>query len=690
MPHTQSPQGGDNNNIPHSETQKPQGERSVSHFDKRRTNTHSGHGKSPVSHTNEGHKPHHHNPKPGEYNARPEGHKKPHHSGTGLPPKKFFGSMRQNQSNEGILPGASYLFPANRRNKKAFPFSTPQQAIRKKHSIIELRPKPIEKDTLRIVPFGGMEQVGLNCIGFEYGNEIIIVDMGLQFSDQYQYGISSSVADLTYVHGKKIVAVLITHGHIDHIGGIPYVMRQLGKDVPLYATPMAYELIKMKQSEIDYQLTNMREYTRNKSVVLSDNFTVTPFTVDHSIPDSIGLCIDTPVGRFIHTGDWKFDKNPLPHRPSTDYALLENFGDRGVRALLSDSTNAHLPGSSISESEVVESIDEIFAGAKARVITATFSSIIDRVILLITTSEKFGRKVVLLGRGMNNYMDIALKLGYARPNPGTLITMAEADKLPDDQVTICCTGAQGERYAALMRIATGESYDTSLKPTDTIVFSSSVIPGNERSVQGLFDIIMAQGPKIRQYKESRIHAGGHAQAEDTKRMISLIRPEVYVPIYGFPFMLHGNAQNAYELGYDENHVLIGKNGQMMEFTKDSYKLTNMYAPHRLVTVDGNMIGYTKEDVLHDRFQLSTGGAMVVSIAKKGGEYLYQFDNVGLPKIGEFPHLEKRLIQLLDTILNGDITKFQDVEALKKHIAKKIGDTVFDELAKEPLVMVLAH
>jgi hypothetical protein len=175
-----------------------------------------------------------------------------------------------------------------------------------------------------------------------------------------------------------------------------------------------------------------------------------------------------------------------------------------------------------------------------------------------------------------------------------------------------------------------------------------------------------------------------------KKMISLIRPEVYVPIYGFPFMLHGNAKNAYDLGYDENHVLIGKNGQIFEFTADSFKLTNMYAPHRLVTVDGNMIGYSKEDTLHDRFQLSTGGAMVVSIAKKAGEYLYQFDNVGIPKMSEFPHLEKKLVQLLDTILAGDISKFRDVEALKKHIAKKIGDTVFDEIAKEPLVMVLAH
>lgn len=390
------------------------------------------------------------------------------------------------------MPGSSYLFPANKRNRKSFPFSTPQQAIRRQKNPIELRPKPIEKGVLRIIPFGGLDQVGLNCIGFEYDNEILVVDMGLQFPDQYQHGISCSIPDLSYLSNKKVVAVVITHGHIDHIGAIPYTMRQLGKNIPLYATAMAYELIKMKQSEIDYQLTNLQEYKRNKAVVLSENFTVIPYTVDHSIPDSVGLCIETPVGRFIYTGDWKFDKKPLPFRPATDYDLLKSFGDRGVRALLSDSTNAHLSGSSISESEVIESIDDIFAEAKGRLITATFSSIIDRVMIIIAAAEKFNRKVVLLGRGMNNYMEIAIKLGYAQPKPGTLISMEAADKLPDDQVTICCTGAQGERFAALMRIATGESHDTTLKPTDTIVFSSSVIPGNERSVQGLFDIILAQ------------------------------------------------------------------------------------------------------------------------------------------------------------------------------------------------------
>lgn len=279
-------------------------------------------------------------------------------------------------------------------------------------------------------------------MGFEYEDEMIIIDMGLQFADQYQLGINSSIPDLSYCRGKKVVGACITHGHIDHIGGVYYLMEQLGRSTPIYATAMAYELIKLKQADMNAALPNIREYTRYEPVQLGKHFQITPFVVDHSIPDSVGLLIETPVGRFVHTGDWKFDKNPLPNRPATSYDYLENLGKRGVRALFSDSTNAHLMGSSISESAVIHSIEEIFEKAPGRVITATFSSIIDRVMLIISTAEKYNRKIVLLGRSMNNYIDIAIKLGYVRPQPGTIISMEDAAKLPDNQVTICCTGAQ--------------------------------------------------------------------------------------------------------------------------------------------------------------------------------------------------------------------------------------------------------
>jgi ribonuclease J len=602
-----------------------------------------------------------------------------------------FSRASHTETPKNLSPGDSYIFVSNdRHNKKMFPYLTPKQALKRKLGITEYKPSALKKGVLRVIPFGGLEQVGLNCIGFEYNGEVLIVDMGIQFADQNQHGINGSVPDLSYLKNKKVVGVAITHGHIDHIGAIPYLMPQLGRDVPMYATPMAYELIKFKQAEIGFPLNRLQIYERNKPVQIGKHFIVTPFTVDHSIPDSAGVSIETPVGRFIHTGDWKFDRKPLPYRPSTDYDLLKAFGDRGVRALFSDSTNAHLMGSSISESEVVDSIEEIIRGAKGRIITATFSSIIDRVMIIIAAAEKCGRKVVLLGRGMNNYMDIAIKLGYARPKEGTLISMEQAHKLPDDKIVICCTGAQGERFAALMRITTGESRDTSLKPDDTIVFSSSVIPGNERSVQNLFDLISMQGPRIYQYKESEIHAGGHARREDTLKMISLIRPEVYVPIYGYPHMLHGNARNAFELGYTPDKVPLLSNGQILEFSEDSYELTEQYVPHRLLTVDGSLVGMTKESHLHDRYQMCLNGVIVVSVAKAKGEYLIRTDARGMVELEDMPKVLHKIEDNIRMTLRSDMEKFADVSQFKKFVAKKTLDTIFLATGKEPMVLVTVH
>lgn len=540
-----------------------------------------------------------------------------------------------------------------------------------------------------MIPFGGVEQVGLNCMGFEYEDELIIVDMGIQFADQYQLGINASIPDLSYCKNKKITGVCITHGHIDHIGGVFFLMEQIGRDVPIYATPMAYELIKLKQGDMKAELTKLHEYKVYEPSQMGKHFQVTPFVVDHSIPDSAGFLIETPVGRFVHTGDWKFDSNPLPYRPSTNYDWLENLGKRGVRGLFSDSTNAHLIGSSISESEVIHSMEEIFKTAKNRVITATFSSIIDRVMLIISTSEKYGRKVVLLGRSMNNYIEIAMKLGYVRPKPGTIISMQDAAQLPDDQVTICCTGAQGERYAALMRIVTGESRDTTLKSTDTIIFSSSVIPGNERSVQQLFDLISQQGAKIHHYRESEIHAGGHAKSEDTKKMISLTKPEYYIPIYGYPHMLRGNARNAYELGYNKKKVPILRNGKLLEFTKDEMRETDQYVSHDLKTIDGRMVGYTGPKELHDRLQISSQGVLVVTISKKAKQYVVKYSTVGLPAVEHIPGLKKALDHRIFAILK-DVSRFKSADDFAYFAEKKMCDVMLHETGKEPKIVVIAH
>lgn len=601
--------------------------------------------------------------------------------------RNFFHSWKKIATN--LRPWDSFIYEDSFRPRKSFPFLTPQQALKKHLGWHEERVRHLKKWTFRVIPFGGTEQVGLNCMGFEYEDEMIIVDMGIQFGDQYQMGINCSIPDLSYCKGKKVVGVCITHGHIDHIGWVYYLMEQLGRNTPIYSPAMAYELIKLKQTDMKAPLTKMIEYVRYRPVQIWKYFQVTPFVVDHSIPDSLGLLIETPVGRFVHTGDWKFDQNPLPHRPSTNYEWLEAVGKRGVKALFSDSTNAHLVGSSISESEVINSMEEIFKKAPARVITATFSSIIDRVMLIIATAEKFNRKVVLLGRSMNNYIDIAIKLWYVRPKPGTIISMAEANKLPDNQVTICCTGAQWERYAALMRIVTGEYRETNLKPDDTIIFSSSVIPGNERAVQGLFDLITQQGAKIHHYKESEIHAGGHAREEDTKKMIRLINPEYYVPIYGYPHMLRGNARNAYDMGYPKERVPILKNGKILEFTADEMRETEQYAPHKLTTVDGKMVGYTGEKELHDRLQISSQWVLVVAISKKSGSYHIKYSTVWLPPVENIPNLERHLDTAIRDILK-DLSRFKDADAFAKYAERKVGDIVLHDIAKEPKVVIVVQ
>jgi len=268
--------------------------------------------------------------------------------------------------------------------------------------------------------------------------------------------------------------------------------------------------------------------------------------------------------------------------------------------------------------------------------------------------------------------------------------MEEADKLSDKEVVICCTGAQWERYAALMRIATGESKDTILKPDDTVIFSSSVIPGNERNVQLLYDLIYEQWPRVYHYKESEIHAWWHARSEDTKKMISLIQPEVYIPIYGFPHMLYGNARNARYMWIPQSLILLSKNWQVIEFTKDSFQLTSQFVPHSLVTVDGYTVGMTKESQLYERFQISSQGIFMVSIAKKPWKFLYEMETIGMPDMWEFPVMKKKIEILLDEILKTSLSKFPTAEHFKKFVTKKIQDLIFDEIGKEPLVKVLVH
>ena len=355
--------------------------------------------------------------------------------------------------------------------------------------------------------------------------------------------------------------------------------------------------------------------------------------------------------------------------------------------MLSDSTNAHLTGSSLNEKIVIEPLEKIFSKSRGRIITGTFSSIIERLQIIMETAEKFGRKVVLLGRGMNNYYEIAKKLHYIKTQKNTIIEMSEANKLPDSQVCICCTGAQGERYAALMRIATGESNDTHFKYGDTLILSSSVIPGNERKVQELMDIVMEQKVQIHHYRQSHIHAGGHAREEDVKQMISETKPKIFVPIYGNRFMIHANAKIAQSLGYQNKDIFIARNGQIMEFTKTESRLTHIFANHRTISIDGYVIGSANEKTFSERLQLLNNGVLVINLSHKQGNTKAHLLTHGFVDLKEFPEIEKELIELIETLYKRAQGEKKNREEMIKLIRKSMQNTIFKKLGKEPVIII---
>lgn len=591
---------------------------------------------------------------------------------------------------ELIPHGDPFVYRKRMKNPKKFPFVKPQDAFFKTYPFARNKAQKTRKGVVRVLAFGWLEQVWINCMWFEYNNQVLIVDMGLQFPDAYSNWISFRVPDLSYLKNKKVVWIAITHGHIDHIWGIPHLIRQFGKWVPIFATPMAYELIRMKQKQFGY-MPNVIEYNRDKMVAAGDYFSMIPFVVDHSIPDSIGLMINTPNGRIVHTWDWKFDQTPPEFRPSVNYKTLESFGKMGVKMLLSDSTNAFMPWSSISEKEVITPLEDIFAGANGRVITATFASIIDRIALIINISEKFGRKVVLLWKGMNDYMTIAKKLGYVRHKPDTLITMEEADNLPDDKVTICCTWAQGERYAALMRIATWESRDTSFKEGDTVIFSSSVIPWNERSVQELFGLCLEAKTTIHHYRSTNIHAWGHARNEDVKKMLELIQPEYFMPIYGERYMLHENAKIAISQGFEEDKVIVWRNWETFEINEEGKVEKSGFIRANYITVDGGLVWMTKEKEIHEREQMKDSGILIISISKTSKWSFVGIETVGLPDFeNSLKYLKDKVNNEVKALVQRDKWFFKDIAKSTRHVEKRIWNLVYQEIEKEPIVKVIVN
>jgi ribonuclease J len=459
---------------------------------------------------------------------------------------------------------------------------------------------------------GGIGQIGKNMMVFEYDDQLLIVDCGLMFPESDMLGIDIVIPDMDYVFERKdqVRAIVVTHGHEDHVGGLPYLMKQV--NAPLYATKLTRGLIEVKLKE-HHLLDEAELHTVTPQDILDlDPFNVEFFRVCHSIPDGVGLGITTPVGLVVHSGDFKFDQTPVDGK-LTDFAKLAELGGRGVHVLFSDSTNSETTGQTPSEQVVGETFDRIFAQAEGRIIVATFASNISRVQQVADTARKYGRRVGLVGRSMVNYAKQAAKLGYLDLDPDELLTPQQINGLPPDKVAIACTGSQGEPTSALVRMALGEHRQVNVRPGDSVIVSATPIPGNEELVNRTINNLFRAGAKVFHHARMQVHVSGHGSREEHKLMLNLVRPRFFVPIHGEYRHLVHHARMAAEVGIPEENIFVAESGAVLEFGPD-WGRVNGQVTEGHVMVDGLGIGDIGNIVLRDRHLLSRDGFVVVVVA----------------------------------------------------------------------------
>jgi len=471
------------------------------------------------------------------------------------------------------------------------------------------------QQNLRLIPLGGLGEVGRNMMLLEYQGKILICDMGLRMPEEDMPGIDYIIPNVSYLKEKRknILGVVFTHGHYDHIGAVPYLLEKIWHPgLELHASPLTRGIILRRQEDFANQPPLHINEVKNGSKIKMGPYKIEFFRQNHNIPDNLGLFIETPIGNILHTSDFKFDPTPINDLP-TDFTKLRRFAKSGVLLLLSDSTGAEEENHSLSEKTIEKNLDEIFHKAQGRIIAATFASLINRIQQIITISEKYGRKVVVEGYSMKTNVEISKVLGYIKTKKGTIINGKEAHKYPDSKITILCTGAQGEGSAVLMRIAQKDHPYLMLKKGDSVILSSSVIPGNERAVQNLKDDVLRQGCHVFHYKMMDIHAGGHAQKEELKEMIDIIKPRFFIPIHGQYSMLVSHAEIAEEEGIPEKNVVVAENGQIIDLSQNKISVEKTTAPSNYVMVDGLGIGDVGEVVLRDRQMLSRDGMFVIVV-----------------------------------------------------------------------------
>ena len=468
---------------------------------------------------------------------------------------------------------------------------------------------------LKVIPLGGLGEIGRNMMVLEYAQDLMIIDAGLMFPENDMLGIDLVIPDMTYIleRADKVRGVVITHGHEDHTGGLPYLLNKLR--VPVYSTRLTEGLIAVKLKE-----HKLLEGTSLNIIQPGDElnlgaFRVEFFAVSHSIPDGVGLAVHTPVGTVVHSGDFKLDHTPVDGK-LTDFPKLARLGAQGVLLFFSDSTRAEIPGYTPSESVIGLAMERVIGEAKGRVLVATFASLISRVQQVIDAAVKHDRKVAVVGRSMVNNVRMATEMGYLQVPPGTLVKAEDVSHLPPDQVVIVITGSQGEPTSVLTRLATGDHKQLHIHPGDTVLISASAIPGNEQLVHRTIDNLFKKGANVIWQDIAQVHVSGHGSQEELKMMINLVRPKYFVPVHGEYRQLTMHARLAESLGIPEDNTFVLENGQVLEVGPNSARVVNK-VPAGYVYVDGLGVGDVSHVVLRDRRALAQDGILVVVIAVDG-------------------------------------------------------------------------
>ncbi|MDR3643404.1 MAG: ribonuclease J [Candidatus Doudnabacteria bacterium] len=550
------------------------------------------------------------------------------------------------------------------------------------------------RQNLRIIPMGGVEEVGENMTVLEYGDDLIIIDMGLAFPDDTMPGIDYIIPDTKWLEENKrrIRGVIITHGHLDHIGAVPYILPKLG-DPPVYTMALTAAFIKKRLEEFGLLGRSKINVLTKDDVLSLGNFKVRFFRINHSIPDSTGLCITTPVGQIVYATDWKFDHTPADGKP-TEFDKIAKFGAEGVILLMSDSTNATKPGYCASEREIGLTIDRAFADIKGRIIFANFSTNISRIQQVFDSSAKFNRKVIVTGRSLVNNIEIALSLGYLKIQPKIIIKSEQAKKYPDNQILILTTGAQGEDAAGLARIARGDHKTVKIKKGDTTIVSASPIPGNERAISAMLSNLTRLGSHVIYNKTLDIHTSGHAHQEELKLMMALTKPKFFMPIHGEHHMIVAHAELARTMGIPEANIFALDNGQILEInsakearaTEDS-KITSGY-----VFIDGLGVGDVGEVVIRDRQVMAQDGMFVIilTLDRRSGKLVNQPDIISRgfiymkgndDLIREVKHEVRKLVE------NKGKEKLEPNYAYLRNIVRdEVGEYLYQKTERRPMVL----